>query len=63
MVGGEGAVMVVQVAPGSTVQVGEQPSPALMLPSSHASLGNLMPSPQMATHGAAVAPAGEGHER
>src|SRR5690606_7706341 len=39
--------------PGSTLQVGEQPSPAVVLPSSHSSLvspGSLIPSPQAEVH-------------
>src|SRR5215471_836702 len=41
----------VHVNPGSIVQVGEQPSPATVLPSSHAS-PTTMPSPHFDTHDA-----------
>ena len=41
----------VQVAPGSTRQIEEQPSPFVVLPSSHASLPIFMPSPHAGTHG------------
>src|SRR5262245_25901029 len=41
----------VQVNPGSMVQVGEHPSPATLLPSSHAS-ATTMPSPHFDTHDA-----------
>src|SRR5690242_6008256 len=45
-----------QLNPGSIVQVGEQPSPALVLPSSHASVpfGSLMPSPHDDVHAPCV---------
>src|SRR5579862_1179518 len=36
------------VHPGSTVQVGLQPSPAAVLPSSHSSVSSTIPSPQTA---------------
>src|SRR5215471_9083058 len=41
---------IVQVKPASTVQVAEQPSPDVVLPSSRASFGNFRPSPQTAVH-------------
>src|SRR6478736_375677 len=40
----------VQVKPASTVHVSEQPSPLVVLPSSHASCGNFRPSPHTAEH-------------
>ena len=42
-----------QDAPGSSWQVAEQPSPLLVLPSSHFSLPVILPSPHNGTHGAA----------
>ena len=47
-VAGGACVIVEQVKPVSTVQVGEQPSLADVLPSSQASWGNFRPSPQTA---------------
>src|SRR5262245_37553411 len=41
----------VQVAPGSTWQIDEHPSPAVVLPSSHVSPPTRMPSPHRGTHG------------
>src|SRR5699024_6492709 len=48
---GAGGVVSVQVKPASVVQLGEQPSPAIVLPSSHSSVppGRMTPSPQTAT--------------
>jgi hypothetical protein len=40
----------VHVASGSTEQTAEQPSPPVVLPSSHASPPTLTPSPQIGTH-------------
>src|SRR4029077_4696761 len=40
-----------QAAPGSTWQVDEQPSPSVMLPSSHCSIPLIMLSPQAGTQG------------
>ena len=40
-----------QVEAGSTWQVGEQPSPAVVLPSSQVSLPSMTPSPQIGTQG------------
>src|SRR4051812_3849080 len=50
---GAGAPDVVfgQVAPGSTWQTAEQPSPSVLLPSSHCSPPTIMLSPQAATQG------------
>ncbi len=43
-----GSLTAGQFQPVSTVQVDEQPSPAIVLPSSQPSCGNLRPSPQTA---------------
>src|SRR5580698_1886300 len=43
--------VLVQLAPGSTWQVDEQPSPLTSLPSSHFSVPVTMPSPQRGMHG------------
>jgi len=37
--------------PGSSLQVGEQPSSGVVLPSSHASAAAMMPSPHLGVHG------------
>src|SRR6478609_4496202 len=47
-VAGGACSITVQVKPVSRVQVAEQPSPAVVLPSSQASCGNFRPSPQTA---------------
>src|SRR2546422_962689 len=48
--GGRSVVVTLQSKPGSSAQVALQPSPELVLPSSHASPGNFTPSPQTAVH-------------
>src|ERR1700733_3513547 len=47
---GGASLVAVHVQPGSIVHVDEQPSPFVVLPSSHCSLGNLRPSPHTAVH-------------
>ena len=47
---GGAAVVTVHVKPVSSAQALLQPSPETVLPSSHASCGNLRPSPHTAVH-------------
>src|SRR5580692_7946622 len=50
MYGGGLSLLDVHEKPGSIVHVAEQPSPEMVLPSSHCSGGSRMPSPQRDTH-------------
>src|SRR6516225_7361968 len=46
--------MGVQVKPGSVMQVDEQPSPLVVLPSSHCSPGSMLPLPQLTSQARVV---------